>query len=355
MTRVSDPLAVVGEVGGDVVGGLCQRKGRGCRRQRRTPFISILLFGVDSRGCAVTTRLVRERREQVEMLALPTDEQLLLRKTMESFASDHALSSPKVLDMFDRGRTWDALASAGLLGLRSGNDGEAPLASGIDIMIVVESLAARLVPVPYIGSAVMSQELMRLTSAPESWSSGMEDGSVRCAVLFEPDLIDIGSQGGVERRYAYDSWDAARVLCLSEGEGQRTLECWEVESLEPIDWIDLTRNVSRVGLGEHLGRIPLPATAWRRWTALSLVATTADMVGSYARRPFRRSAVCDAARAVRCSHRQVPGGATPVRGGARIHRGVSQLDRTTRPGLSMSWNPTRPCSRPVRRRPTRRG
>ena len=214
------------------------------------------------------------------MLALPTDEQLLLRKTMESFASDHALSSPKVLDTFDRGRTWDALASAGLLGLRSGNDGEPPLASGIDIMIVVESLAARLVPVPYMGSAVMSQELLRLTSAPESWSSGMEDGSVRCAVLFEPDLIDIGSQGGVERCYAYDGWDAARVLCLSEGEGQRTLECWEVESLKPIDWIDLTRNVSRVGLGEHLGSVPLLATAWRRWTALSLVAATADMVGA---------------------------------------------------------------------------
>ena len=91
--------------------------------------------------------------------------------------------------------TWGALASAGLLGLRSGHGGEAPLASGTDIMIVAESLAARLVPVPFMGSAFMSQELLRLASAPESGSSGMAHGSVRCAVLLAPDLVDIGSRG----------------------------------------------------------------------------------------------------------------------------------------------------------------
>jgi hypothetical protein len=216
----------------------------------------------------------------VKMLVLPTDEQLLLKKTTESLAGDHALSSPKDLDGFDRARTWNALASAGLLGLRSVDGAESPLASGVDVMIVVESLAARLVPVPYIGSAVMSQELLRVTGAPASWSSGLADGSVRCAVLLASDFIDIGSRDRLDRSFAYDAWDSARLLCVGEDGGQRTLECWEVQSLQPLDWIDLTRTVSRVVLGEHCGRVPLSETAWSRWTTMSLVAASADMLGA---------------------------------------------------------------------------
>jgi len=117
------------------------------------------------------------------MLALLTEEQLLLRKTVKSLAGDHAVSSPKDLDGFDRAQTWDTLASAGLLGLRSDDGAGSPVAAGVDVMIVVESLAAKLVRVSYVGSAVLAQELMRLTEAPEPWSSGMAEGSVRAAVL----------------------------------------------------------------------------------------------------------------------------------------------------------------------------
>ncbi len=35
-----------------------------------------------------------------------------------------------------------------------------------------ESLAGRMVPVPYVGSAVLSQELLQVAGAPASWSSG---------------------------------------------------------------------------------------------------------------------------------------------------------------------------------------
>ncbi len=214
------------------------------------------------------------------MLALPTDEQLLLKKTAESLAGDHSLSSPRDLETFDRQRTWNALASAGLLSLRSVDDGEAPLASGIDVMIVVESLAARLVPVPYVGSAVMAQELLRVTGAPAAWSLGMDDGTVRSAVLLASDLVEIGSRDHLDTSFAYDSWSSARVLCVGESSEQRTLECWEVQSLEDIEWIDFTRNVSRVVLGGYCGSVPLTDSAWKRWITLSLVATSADMVGA---------------------------------------------------------------------------
>ena len=101
-------------------------------------------------------------------------------------------------------------------------------------------------------------------------------GSCRGAVT--SDLIDVGSRP--DQGYAFDAWDAARIVGAAEEGGQRTLVCWEARSLEELEWIDLTRTVARVAVGEQLGQVPLSETAWTRWTSLGLVAASADMLGA---------------------------------------------------------------------------
>jgi alkylation response protein AidB-like acyl-CoA dehydrogenase len=213
------------------------------------------------------------------MMAVLSEEQILLRDAVRSLADDHALIWPTETGLAAQDDGWAALARAGLLGLRACGESGNPLASGVELMIVLEALADRLVPVPYLGSAVIAEELLRVAGAPQEWSTGLAEGDSRYAVMFAPDLMSVATQGDA---LAYDARGATRVLRLARTGSDLLLECWTTAAIRDIGWIDLTRTMAEVSLGSRIGTIGLSLDQLDRWLALSLMGTSADMVGAMA-------------------------------------------------------------------------
>ncbi len=219
------------------------------------------------------------------MLALLTEEQSMLQETAGALARAHGLANPADLDTVDRVRTWHELAAAGLLGLRAGDGATgdaiaAPAASGVEAMLVVEELAATLAPVPYLGSAVMAMELLRLADAPAAWSEGMEDGLTRTAVVLRPDLAGLAHADDVARGVTFDCEGADHALCLGGTDDAPQLVRLEVASIELLEAADMTRHLGRVVPAGEAGSVPLEPVQLDRWLAMSLVGASADIVGA---------------------------------------------------------------------------
>ena len=147
-------------------------------------------------------------------------------------------------------------------------------------MLVVEELAATLAPVPYLGSAVMATELLRLADAPPAWSDGMDDGSTRTAVVLRPDLVGLAHVDDVARGVAFDCEGADHALCLGGTDDAPQLVRLEVGSIELLDAADMTRHLGRVVPAGEAGSAPLEPVQLDRWLAMSLVAASADIVGA---------------------------------------------------------------------------
>jgi len=223
---------------------------------------------------------VFERRVWAAVLALLTEEQSMLKETTGALARDHRVANPHDLDTIDRARIWEQLAGAGLLGLRVAEATNGPAASGVEAMLVVEELAAALAPVPYLGSAVMATELLRLAAAPPAWSEGMEDGSTRTTVVLTPDLAGLVHADDVARGVAFDADDAAHVLCLGGTADAPQVVRLEVRSFAALDAADMTRRLCRVVPAGGSSSASVEPGNLDRWLAMSLVAASADIVGA---------------------------------------------------------------------------
>jgi alkylation response protein AidB-like acyl-CoA dehydrogenase len=204
----------------------------------------------------------------------------MLQETAGALARASGVINPHDLDTVDRARIWEQLAGAGLLGLRSGETPSGPAASGVEAMLVVEELAATLAPVPYLGSAVMATELLRLADASPAWSEGMDEGSARTAVVLSADLVGLAWADVVERGIAFDCEGADHVLCLGGTDAAPQLVRIEVGSFEPLDAADLTRHLCRVTPAGAASSVPIEPENLDRWLTMSLVAASADIVGS---------------------------------------------------------------------------
>jgi hypothetical protein len=171
-----------------------------------------------------------------------TAEQAQLRDAAAKLAAD--LGPGSVADLADAGRAArleSALDATGWRSLRT--DG----ASGVEVAIVAEELARGLVDAPFLGP-VLADDLLR-------HFPGSGTGTV---------VVD---------GQAPDARGARRGVAV---EGGRVL----VGALrEPTAGVDLTRRVAAVsGSLEPLGEPG--AEACGRWRVLSLVATTADLLGA---------------------------------------------------------------------------
>ena len=212
------------------------------------------------------------------MFALITDEQRLLRETAAAVAREIAVRNPRDLESRDPEAAWGLLAKAGLLDLRSGPDAGTPEASGVEVMVVAEELAAVLAPVPYLGPAVMAAELLRLTGAPPAWS-GRAAGK-RLSVLLTGDLSAIATYDAVAESVVFDSQGVDHVLCLSPADQPGELLCLDIAKSEPLEGADKTRGIARIVSAAAQDAVPLPDGTLDRWLAQSLVAVSADIVGA---------------------------------------------------------------------------
>jgi alkylation response protein AidB-like acyl-CoA dehydrogenase len=215
------------------------------------------------------------------VLALLNDEQQMLQEMATSLAASVGLQNPSDLQSVDRAQGWRALADAGVLGLRV-REGDVPTSSAVEVALVTEALGGALAPLPYLGSAVLSAELLALAGAPSQWQQAMADGAERYAVLFAGDLSCPATVSELGSAIAFDSEQCSYGLALSDsGTSPRLVRVPLTDGVDRQPSADLTRQIARFtderGATEDVGS--LSADQLAQWRALALAATSADTVG----------------------------------------------------------------------------
>ena len=118
-----------------------------------------------------------------------SDEQQILRDTVAQLAADLAPESPAELPAEGSGESgWAQLAEMGLLGMRLPESAGGMPASGVEVALTAEELGKRVVPLPFIGSAVYSSSLLSAAQASADLLASLCDGSRRLAPVFDPTL-----------------------------------------------------------------------------------------------------------------------------------------------------------------------
>jgi alkylation response protein AidB-like acyl-CoA dehydrogenase len=215
-----------------------------------------------------------------------TDEQRLVQQTADTLAADQAPSSARDLAAVDTGAACSRLADTGLIGARLPEDLGGGSASAVEPMLVVESLARHLAPLPYVG-AVLGVELLWAAGADPGLLARLASGEIRLPVAFDPTLQRIARLGergslvfdaaGADGAIVLDAQDRP-FLVASEG--------------DVVEGADLTRRLvrlpdepARLSIGSGSGGSPggpLGPDATRQWEALALTLLAADLLGCMA-------------------------------------------------------------------------
>ncbi|HEX4199651.1 MAG TPA: acyl-CoA dehydrogenase [Caulobacteraceae bacterium] len=209
------------------------------------------------------------------MRAVLNEEQEMLKGTAMRIAASAAVTTPADLARIDRDAAWSELAKAGLLGMRLRDDQGAPMTSGVELMLVAQSLGEALSPSPFIGVA-LACELLALAEAPAECLADIAEGRVRYSLLLGARLE--GPADGLSGAFCLDAEGVAYGLAISGSQLMRV-------GLDPgaaRDGVDLTRRVGMLpapgAAAEPVGRPMTPADL-QRWTALALTLVCADIVG----------------------------------------------------------------------------
>ena len=206
-----------------------------------------------------------------------TDEQELLAATVEAIAGRMAPTTSRDLAAPPAGG-WEALAGAGLVGIRLPEAAGGGAASATEAMIVVEHLARHLCAVPFLG-VLLGADLLATAGAPVDVLTEVARGTLRLPVALDPTLRSVaryGSPGAV----VWDAAGADGAIMVDDDGGLRVVA---VEG-ERIEGADLTRELVRLD-GEprstaigSVGR-PLSNVQWLDWEALALALLAADQLG----------------------------------------------------------------------------
>src|ERR1700683_2282104 len=115
-------------------------------------------------------------READGVLALLTDEQVMLQDMARDLGRKLGLANPSDLDAAAPGACWQELARAGLLGFRIRDEDGRPEASGVEVAVVSEALGAARVPVASVISGVLVPDLLAAAAAAESLQAEVAEG-----------------------------------------------------------------------------------------------------------------------------------------------------------------------------------
>ncbi len=167
-----------------------------------------------------------------------------------------------------------AVTGAGWRELRTA-DGDAPLASGVEVGIVAEALGRGLADVSYFGPT-MASELRRMSGAAPSAETE--------TVVLDPGLWSVArlTGDGTPAGVAIDVQGSSRALLLAEGTDG--LSVAQVALPPASTGVDLTR--PSTALDPAVVATPVPGAACPitdealvQWTALGLSLACADLVG----------------------------------------------------------------------------
>ena len=190
-------------------------------------------------------------------------EQKALRDSAAQVVDRLAPTTVGALDDTERVAKLDAaVAATGWRELRVADQGDAPLASAVEVAIVAEELGRRVADTPFLGPT-LAAELRRRAGAPPAEAAE--------TVVLSSDLSTLGGDG-----VAIDAFGAATALVLGlDGLGTVGLTAMD-------ERVDLTRpSAVPAGPAEAVaGAAPPDGDAVTAWTALGLAVTCADLVGT---------------------------------------------------------------------------
>jgi alkylation response protein AidB-like acyl-CoA dehydrogenase len=197
----------------------------------------------------------------------PTPEQVALRAAAAQLATRLGPQAVGQLADVERTDKLDAaLAATGWRELRTDAGDGAPWATGVEVAIVAEELARGLVDAPFLGPT-LAADLRRLASAP--------DAEVRETVGLAPDLSGCAEPGGAA--VAIDVAGASSALLVG---ADGTVRAVALDTATTPGGIDLTRPTCPIADASGAVVGELAPEDVRRWTALALATTTADLVGT---------------------------------------------------------------------------
>jgi alkylation response protein AidB-like acyl-CoA dehydrogenase len=218
------------------------------------------------------------------MLALLTDEQVMLQDMARDLGRKLGLANPADLDTADPGACWQELAQAGLLGFRIRDEAGRPAASGVEAAVVSEALGAALVPVAYVISGLLVPELLAAADAPASLQADVAEGRSIIGLAMRPDLTGVAATDGLAEAVLIGTPGYRTVLARAAGSGDLFSVFVNDEDLERLDSVELSIPLYRwrAGLEPALAQVgdsPSPE-AMDRWLALGLSALAAEMAGA---------------------------------------------------------------------------
>ncbi|MGZ4759344.1 MAG: hypothetical protein ACXV95_09825, partial [Acidimicrobiales bacterium] len=203
-------------------------------------------------------------------------EQQALRDSAAQIADRLGPQAVGQLDDAERTAKLDAaIAASGWRELRTPEQGDAPLASGVEVGIIAEELGRGLADAPFLGPTLAS-ELRRLAGAPLATAPE--------TVALAPGLTElacVAADAPPTGRVAIDAHGATAALVLLPATGGHVLAEVALQPLEEL--VDLTRPSV---LPQAAAAVPvagqvrvLTADDITRWTALGLALTCAVLVG----------------------------------------------------------------------------
>jgi alkylation response protein AidB-like acyl-CoA dehydrogenase len=209
-----------------------------------------------------------------------SEEQQILRDTVAQLTADLAPESPEALPAEGTGeREWAKLAEMGLLGMRLPESAGGMPASGVEVALTAEELGRRLIPLPFVGSAICASSLLADAGASPDLLESMCNGSLRLAPVLDPQLSRLAFRG--EPGLAWEARGAEAGLAIDR-DNSRLVALRLVETR--LAAADLTRELrpveaeaDLVDLGDLGGA--LSDEARDRMLALALSALSADLVG----------------------------------------------------------------------------
>jgi alkylation response protein AidB-like acyl-CoA dehydrogenase len=223
-------------------------------------------------------------QEADSVLALLTDEQVMLGDMARDLGRKLGLANPSDLEGADPGACWQELARAGLLGFRVRDESGRPAASGVEVAVVSEAMGAALVPVAYVISGVLVPELLAIAGAPDQLQNDVAEGRAIIGLAMRADLTGVASAAELSDAVLVGTPGYRAVLALGAGSGELVSVAADEQNLERLDGAELslplyrwreTSDLAPVSVGHQPSQDDMD-----RWLALGLSALSAEMTGA---------------------------------------------------------------------------
>jgi len=214
------------------------------------------------------------------MLALYNSEEQLLSQTAEALAESMAIRTLADIDKSDTRQAWRRLATSGVLGLRVPDGDGRPAGTGVDVMIVADALGSCLVGAPFLESAILPAELLRVAGAGPAALEEIGSGAARYGLLLAPDLSGLARIGELGASIGWGLRHADYALALDDSGSGLVRMALDGDG-ENLGSADLTRALRRPAASLPYERVgQLRSGAYDEWLALALVGLCADAQGA---------------------------------------------------------------------------